>query len=884
MYSASHILGFVSICLFAQAQLTQMPDVNAPEERRPPPWEPPGRVYFTKDQVLRAVERAKERLKARKEEEFLRWSENGRTDPPSPHGAMAALFNKPTPDALERANVSHLYEMASEELFRISTNRVRRQLGGDLIDFGPNSVFEDNSLNNNFGQFQNSDIIEVIPPPPSLQKCGLTEPSVCDPTSPFRTFSGVCNNLARPNLGRSLTPYTRLLPAAYQDRVSVPRVTGISGRPLPSPRIISTLVHRDVSHLSSRFSLMLMQFGQFLDHDISFTPNHRSFSASIPDCASCDSSRHPECMPIPVPINDPFHPPPNNGRPKCFAFIRSLPGQLNFGPREQVNQNSAFIDASQVYGEHICRTTSLRAPGGRMNATFFPPMGPNSRARELLPQVTSNCRGTCFAAGDGRASEQPGLTIMHTIFMREHNRLADALHQINPRWSEETVFHQARKIVAAQVQHIAFSEFLPRILGPDNVAKNNLGLLSDGYYNGYNASCDPRVYNEFVAAAFRFGHSLVRPHLPRVGARWEPLTPPLLLRENFFDSSSLMNPRMMDELIRGLLASPTEDADRFISGEVTNHLFEARRNPFSGLDIAALNIQRGRDHGLQSYNEYRAMCGLKKAIVWDDLLGEMTVEAAETLRGVYGNVDDVDLYPGGASESALPGALVGPTFSCIIAMQFRKFRDCDRFWYETGSQVERFSPAQLAELRKTSLSKIICNNMDVPIDIQLAAFDLPNGSTNPRVDCKTLNGIDLNAWREFGVQGRALNSGPGSFCQFNERVVRIGESQLVLPCTSCQCTITGMRCKSIRVTDCSALISRVGLAAMRRDVVCMAQCRRILSNEPSGPPGPPLATAPLLGRPPGPPGPPAPEEGGILNNLSLKGMRPLFNRLLGFLG
>jgi peroxidase len=73
---------------------------------------------------------------------------------------------------------------------------------------------------------------------------------------------------------------------------------------------------------------------------------------------------------------------------------------------------------------------------------------------------------------------------MHTMFMREHNRIADALHLINPRWSEEAVFHQARRIVAAQTQHITFSEFLPRVLGPETVTKYNLALQPDGYYNG----------------------------------------------------------------------------------------------------------------------------------------------------------------------------------------------------------------------------------------------------------------------------------------------------------------------------------------------------------------------------------------------------------------
>ena len=67
--------------------------------------------------------------------------------------------------------------------------------------------------------------------------------------------------------------------------------------------------------------------------------------------------------------------------------------------------------------------------------------------------------------------------------------------------------------------------------------------------------------------------------------------------------------------MRGLVSTPMENQDQFISGEITNHLFEERGIRYSGLDLAALNIQRGRDHGLRSYNEYRIACNLKKADV-----------------------------------------------------------------------------------------------------------------------------------------------------------------------------------------------------------------------------------------------------------------------------
>ena len=85
----------------------------------------------------------------------------------------------------------------------------------------------------------------------------------------------------------------------------------------------------------------------------------------------------------------------------------------------------------------------------------------------------------------------------------------------------------------------------------------------------------------------------------------------------------LTHPKMMDEILRGLVSTPMEFMDQFMSGEVTNHLFEEKNIPKSGLDLAALNIQRGRDHGLKSYNEYRVACNLKRAHNFDDMAGEI---------------------------------------------------------------------------------------------------------------------------------------------------------------------------------------------------------------------------------------------------------------------
>ncbi|KFM75215.1 Peroxidasin-like protein, partial [Stegodyphus mimosarum] len=136
-----------------------------------------------------------------------------------------------------------------------------------------------------------------------------------------------------------------------------------------------------------------MQWGQFLDHDLTLTPMHEALHRRPLDCKSCDSAItvHPECLPIPIPPDDPFFPPIHkNSSKNCISFARSLAGQLTLGRREQMDQVTSYIDASNMYGSDACEARMLRASyGGRLNSTKHPFGG-----KELLPQDVTNveCR------------------------------------------------------------------------------------------------------------------------------------------------------------------------------------------------------------------------------------------------------------------------------------------------------------------------------------------------------------------------------------------------------------------------------------------------------------------------------------------------------------
>merc|ERR550534_2891652 len=263
---------------------------------------------------------------------------------------------------------------------------------------------------------------------------------------------------------------------------------------------------------------MVMQWGQFIDHDLSHMPQYRGFNKSVLPCRSCDAANiHPACYPIPIPEDDPFYSKP--GAPKCIPFTRSIGGQQNLGPREQLNQLTAYMDASMVYGNDQCQNMKVREERSYLLKTLEKKQG-RSGMKSLLPLTrdrdTFECMsssGECFLAGDDRVNEQPGLTAMHTILMREHNHIARELATNNQHWSNETVYQETRRIIIAMVQHITYNEFLPRVLGSKSMNRFSLNLKRFGYSLKYDPKCSAAILTEFSSAAYRFGHSMIKPEL-----------------------------------------------------------------------------------------------------------------------------------------------------------------------------------------------------------------------------------------------------------------------------------------------------------------------------------------------------------------------------------
>jgi len=518
---------------------------------------------------------------------------------------------------------------------------------------------------------------------------------------------------------------------------------------LPNARLVSHVFHTDDPNAEDNLAThMVTQMGQFLDHDITLTPEDHEENC----CGSSISAPEGNCFPIEIPSDDSFYSAHNQN---CLEFTRSTAyceaeEAANGIVREQLNAITAFVDASNVYSstdgdsgdDDQQESWDLRRRDGSGKLKVG--------ANNLLPKFDAGVA----IAGDVRAREMPGLATMHTLFLREHNRLCDILEQDSRTsgWGDEAYYQNARRILVAEWQNVIYGEYLPVVLGSEAMRDNGLELYKDSKYDNDE---DPSITNSFATAAYRFGHSMIQGIIEMCSTTSAAVIRSYPLSENYFNLENYEydNGSGMEQILMGLITQKAQKNDKFVSTETTDKLFAAPTQAF-GTDLVARNIQRGRDHSLPGYVEFWKEFGRQRGDprdinCWSDKPKAISQANWDLLKTLYEHPRQIDLFVGGMAEepassgSAGEAGLTGPTFNKIKALQFKALKNGDRYFFTHDNEAGSFSRNGQDTILGRKLADIICDNTSIE-KVPTNVFKVVDGS-NPYKLCTTKTPINLGS-------------------------------------------------------------------------------------------------------------------------------------------
>lgn len=604
--------------------------------------------------------------------------------------------------------------------------------------------------------------------------------------SRYRTLDGSCNHPElydeeKAKWNKAYNCFPRIIDADYPDYWGEEIRKSTSGAPLPNARELSNTLSDENSAASSSLvssvhSQMLMNFGQVLGNEITYPgsiftyepDNFLDSNDSKYDCCSSKQNKWPSCAEVRFSKNDPFY---SKYKVDCINFSRSQACSIcKVKQRSQINMHSPAIDVSTIYGNSLNDSNNKREfSGGRLsldsmdypiNAAKNEEGSCGMRWSKLYPQEDNL---HCFRAGDTYANNNPPKVSLVILLYRQHNRIAKMLSKVNPFWSDEQLFQEARKILGAQMEMITYNEFLYEIMGPSGMKSFSLAVSPSGYI-GYDSNIDPSTTAEFTSSVMRsIGHSMINGNLK--AKFFNGTTIDYRLEDYYHYLPNFTTPGAVDAYMKGTITEPMKRVDTFFDVSIRGFGEKVAKNgPKYGTDLVTVDIMRGRDFGVPSYASFRKFCFNQSVNSFEDISSVLEPESLSKLQSVYKSVEDIDLYYGLVSEKKVSGSLLGPTGLCLWGREFFMKKFGDRYYFEQGGQSGSFTPAQLASIRQTTLAKIICANGDFyPSEkIQMFVMRLPNRDTNPLINCKDLPDLDPSAWMastsSFSSSGSVLQA------------------------------------------------------------------------------------------------------------------------------
>jgi peroxidase len=486
----------------------------------------------------------------------------------------------------------------------------------------------------------------------------------------FRPIGGSGNNLDNPKLDAIPgNPERALAPLNFAPGTTDGLVSG------PNPRLISNVISGGTGAQGQTgqttdpvASAWLYVFGQFVDHDLDLESTPTTSPA----------------INIIVPPGDPVFTPGTS-----IAMTRDVRSP---DTNTIINTVAGYLDLSQLYGSTVEIASSLRNSDGTLKSSD------NGQALSVVNDT--------FVTGDPRVMENPELTAVTILFMREHNLWVGKLKAQHPTWTGDQLYNMAKAITTAEYENIIYKEYLPTLVGPMEE------------YAGYDPRTNAQVTQEFSTAAFRVGHSQVSDTQDGLDNSGNVVFTESLAQA-FFNTPEQDEANGINPLLRSLSVDFSQATDVYVVSALRNMLFA----PLVGgdvdqVDLIAIDIQRERDAGLGTLNQTRKALGLRPYDTFTDLTSDPVLQ--KDVQSVYGTIDNVDLFMGGLAESHVNNGRLGQTFRAIIAHQFQTLRAGDRFFWLN----QHFDQHTAEMISDTTLADILKRNTDstnVPANVFQAA-------------------------------------------------------------------------------------------------------------------------------------------------------------------
>jgi prostaglandin-endoperoxide synthase 2 len=313
------------------------------------------------------------------------------------------------------------------------------------------------------------------------------------------------------------------------------------------------------------------------------------------------------------------------------------------------NDSRHEIDLLPLYGVTPAWTEQLRAhEGGRLKsqaiggAELMPYLYDGGAKKAEFSEITvvrpemipRDRLDTLFAAGSDTTNSQVGFTLLNTLFLREHNRVAGLLEREYPGWDDERLFQTARNILIVLLIKIVIEEYI------NHITPYFFRLVADPAPFGKERWIRPN----WMAIEFNLLY------------RWHGLIPPKLHGEPVWQT--IFNPALVVE--RGV-AELIDDASRTRA----NRVGVLNTDP-ALLEVELASIREARAVQLAPYNDYRALASFPRVTDFDQITGDETVQAK--LRELYGHVDRIELYPGLFAEDVRENSVLPPLIGRMVGV------------------------------------------------------------------------------------------------------------------------------------------------------------------------------------------------------------------------